>query len=92
MSWGFEWDPAKARANESKHQVTFDEAATIFSDARSLTISDPDHSVLEARELILGFSNWRRILVVSITACADRLRIISARSATPKERLQYAQE
>jgi uncharacterized DUF497 family protein len=40
----FEWDPAKANANESKHGVTFEEAITVFGDPLELTISDPDHS------------------------------------------------
>ena len=41
----FEWDLEKARSNHGKHGVSFEEAATAFGDAFSLTIHDPDHSV-----------------------------------------------
>lgn len=92
MRWGFEWDPFKALGNVRKHRVTFEEAATVFDDLHSLTIPDVDHSDEECRELTLGFSNRGRILVVSFTARGDRLRIISARTATPQERQQYAQD
>ena len=40
----FEWAPAKAAANLRKHQVSFDEAVTVFADSFSVTASDPDHS------------------------------------------------
>ena len=49
MSLAFEWDPEKAAANAQKHGVRFEEAATAFADPLSVTISDPDHSVGEAR-------------------------------------------
>ena len=46
MSLIFEWDARKARANAVKHRVEFPEAATVFADALSVTISNPDHSVI----------------------------------------------
>jgi uncharacterized DUF497 family protein len=45
----FEWDPAKALSNNEKHGVSFDEAATVFRDAKALSIFDPDHSESEDR-------------------------------------------
>jgi uncharacterized protein len=85
----FEWDPDKERSNIERHGVDFTEAATVFGDPLELTISDPDHSVGELRFLSIGHSSFNRILVVSYTEREDRIRIISARTASPQERRQY---
>jgi len=52
----FTWDPGKARANERKHGVTFEEATTVFFDEEAILIDDPDHSVDEDRFLLVGLS------------------------------------
>jgi uncharacterized DUF497 family protein len=85
----FEWDPDKARANESKHGVTFVEAATAFGDPLSLTIFDPDHSGDEDRFLLLGESVSGTLVIVSHTDRNGTIRIVSARKANRNERLQY---
>ena len=85
----FEWNPNKAATNESKHGVTFAEAATVFADPLSLTIFDPNHSKAEDRFLLLGQSTFGNLIVVSHTDRSDTIRIISARKANRKERLQY---
>jgi uncharacterized protein len=85
----FEWDPDKERSNIERHGIDFTEAATVFGDPLELTISDPDHSVGEFRFLSMGHSSFNRILVVSYTEREDRIRIISARTASPQERRQY---
>jgi len=53
----FEWDSQKAAINLRKHKVSFQEAATVFSDPLSATIPDPDHSTDESRYLIIGQSH-----------------------------------
>jgi uncharacterized DUF497 family protein len=85
----FEWDRAKADANVRKHDVTFDEASTVFGDPLNLLMSDPDHSLDEERYLLLGMSNRRRLLVVAFAERPPKTRLISARRATRKERRQY---
>jgi hypothetical protein len=87
----FEWDPAKAKANLSKHGVAFEEAQTVFSDELALLIDDPEHSEDEARFVLLGFSAAPRVLVVvhAYHATPDTIRIISARKATKAERAIY---
>ena len=45
----FEWDNRKAARNFEKHRVAFAEAASVFDDALSITIYDPDHSKDEER-------------------------------------------
>ena len=77
----FEWDANKARANLAKHQISFQEATTVFGDPVSVTIPDPAHSQAENRFVILGQSYLGRILVVVHTERGDNIRIISARRA-----------
>lgn len=88
----FEWDREKAETNLKKHGVSFGEAATVFFDPLSLTIPDPRHSDDETRFIITGFSDKQRQLVVIHTDRDDKIRIISARPATPSERKKYEQE
>ena len=87
----FEWNPEKAEANLNKHGVSFEEAETVFTDPLSLTVPDPLHSDEENRFIITGFSDERRQLVIVHTDRNDKIRIISARLATPNERRKYEQ-
>jgi uncharacterized DUF497 family protein len=89
MDLVFEWDPRKARGNVLKHGVTLDEATTVFRDVLSVTIGDPLHSEDEDRFVLIGHSYRNRLLVVVHTDRGDRVRIISARLATAKERRSY---
>jgi uncharacterized DUF497 family protein len=89
MLIGFEWDPAKAKANVRKHGVSFDEACTSFDDILSQTIDDPDHSEDEFRFTTLGLSKRGNLLVVCHCDRSDNIRIISARHANDCERKQY---
>ena len=85
----FEWDPEKARENEQKHGVTFLEASEVFDDDHSSTVRDPDHSADEERYLIFGMNKQGKHLVVSYTDRRDRIRLISARQMTARERRAY---
>ena len=85
----FEWDPAKAAENASKHRVEFVEAMTVFGDPLEVTISDPDHSVGEQRFLSMGQSAAGRLLVVAYTERGGRIRLVNAREATAQERRTY---
>ena len=87
----FEWDPEKARENEQNHEVSFAEASEIFEDDHSSSVRDPDHSLEEDRYLIFGVSKGGKYLVVSYTERGDRVRLISARPMTPRERRAYEQ-
>ena len=85
----FEWDANNARLNLAKHGVPFEEAATVFGDPLSVTISDPAHSQAEDRFIILGRSHLDKLLAVVHTERGDNIRIISARRASRRERKQY---
>lgn len=87
----FEWDPEKARENEQKHGVSFSEASEVFGDDLSSTVPDPEHSSDEARYLIFGISNGGKPLVVSYTEREERIRLVSARPMTTRERRAYEQ-
>jgi hypothetical protein len=87
----FEWDESKAASNISKHGVSFDEATTIFGDPLAITFPDPMHSAEEDRFLTFGRSSSGRFVVVAHTDRDDRIRLISAREMTRKERSDYEQ-
>lgn len=91
------WDPIKAQSNITKHGVTFMQAATVLHDALALTVFDAAHSEFEERWFTLGTSSGGKLLAVSHTyqhtgPTHVRVRIISAREATKRERQQYANE
>jgi len=88
----FEWDLTKAAQNRRKHGVSFHEAATVFGDPLSMTYQDPDHTVEEQRFITVGTSNGGRLLMVAHADRSERIRIISARKTTKRERSQYEQE
>jgi uncharacterized DUF497 family protein len=89
MALIFEWDRHKARTNLLKHQVSFREAASVFSDPYSITIADPVHSSYEERRILIGATRSLRLLVVVHTERGDRIRILSARPATRAEQEYY---
>lgn len=86
---GFEWDPDKADLNLERHGVGFPEAITVFGNPFEVTVSDPDHSERERRFLSLGTSEAGRLPVVAYTERGTRIRIISARETTARERTAY---
>jgi uncharacterized protein len=85
----FEWNPDKAIINLKKHNISFQEATTVFDDSLSVTFPDPDHSTGESRYVIIGMSRLGQLLVVSHTDREARTRIISARRASRHERRFY---
>ena len=86
----FDWDPVKASENVvNHHDVSFEEAQSIFGDPLAITIADPDHSVDEERFLTTGLSVQQRLLIVWHTEAEDTIRIIGVREVTPHERRTY---
>ena len=87
----FEWDELKAAANLKKHQVSFDEARSVFFDEFGVQFFDEDHSSDEARFLMLGMSSGAKLLIVCHCERDQGvvIRIISARKATERESAFY---
>jgi uncharacterized protein len=86
----FEWDIDKADVNVRKHGISFDEATTVFKDPLAAIFDDEEHSFNEIREIIIGRSILKRLLLISFSEMPERIvRIISARKATKKEQKDY---
>lgn len=91
------WDALKAEANIAKHGVTFAQAATVLLDPLAVTVFDATHSQEEERWFTLGTSSDGELLAAAHTyqdseAAPAKVRIISARTATRRERQQYENE
>ena len=96
MNYNFEWDPAKAKSNRTKHGVSFGQAATVFHDPNQLSIPDNEHSDQEDRWATIGIDSIGKLLVVVHTFfdATDEnviIRIISARKATRQEISHYTE-
>ena len=85
----FAWKPAKAAINLEKHGVSFDEAATVFRNPLAKVLPDPTHSQGEERAIMIGHSEGGRLLLVVFMQREDRIRIISAREVSRRERREY---
>jgi len=89
MSLRFEWDPKKAKKNFSKHDVSFEEAMTVFRDPLGHVFDDEVHSAKEKREILIGHSEREQLLLVSFVDLGETIRLLSARRATRQERKDY---
>jgi len=94
MQYNFEWDPVKAKRNQKKHRVSFQQAAEIFHDPLSISIPDDEHSLSEERWISMGEDSRKAIWVVVHTfevigEKSTNIRIVSARKATKKEMKEY---
>jgi hypothetical protein len=89
VGYEFEWDPIKAATNLRDHDVSFEEASSVFADPLAMLMADPDHSIGEERYVLLGECSRRNLLVVAFVERPPRTRLISARQATRHERRQY---
>lgn len=87
----FDWHPTKAATNLKKHQISFEEAQTVFYDEFAVQFFDEGHSEDEERFLMLGMSVHSRLLLVCHCERegGEVIRIISARKATKRESAFY---
>jgi uncharacterized protein len=93
MDLVFEWDPRKDQENQKKHRITFLEATSAFGDGLARIFADADHCTDEQREIIVGHSKAKRLLLVCFTEPEEgRVRIISARRATRREQQDYEED
>ena len=86
---GFDWDEGNRGKNWRLHDVTDAESEQIFFNQPLLTLSDEEYANGEARYLALGRTDRGRRLAVIFTSRQDRLRVISARDMTRRERTLY---
>lgn len=89
MNVRFVWDNRKAASNLRKHGVSFEEARTVFANPLAVIFDDEIHSAVERREIIVGYSENKQLILVCFTEREGDVRIISARCATAKEQRDY---
>jgi uncharacterized protein len=89
MSLKFEWDENKNIENIRKHNISFEEAKTVFGDIFARISKDEKHSTNEQRWHIIGLSKFNRILVIAYTERNEYIRIITSRKANKREKIKY---
>lgn len=87
---GFNWDEGNSHKNWVKHQVSNSECKEVFFNVPLLLADDQKHSQNETRYYVLGKTNASRRLFIAFTVREDKIRIISARDVSKKEREVYA--
>ncbi len=94
MRYTFDWDPVKANQNQRKHRISFERASEVILDPLAVSIFDDEHSENEERWVTLGRDRSGRLLTlvhtfVEISPEECKIRMISARKATKREKKQY---
>ena len=88
---GFDWDESNREKNWQKHQVAAGECEEVFFNLPLLLKPDPAHSQREPRYYVLGHTRTGRKLFIAFTIREDKIRVISARDMSKKERSVYEQ-
>ena len=88
---GFEWDDKNRDKNWEKHEVSAGECEEVFFNLPLLLRSDDAHSQKEPRYYVLGHTIAGRRLFIVFIAREDKIRVISARDMSRKERKIYEQ-
>ena len=89
---GFDWDEGNKQKNREKHQVDYTECEQVFFNKPLLISEDTKHSSQEKRYYVLGKSDTGRPLFLAFTIRSNRIRVISARDQSNKERKIYEQQ
>lgn len=90
---GFDWDEGNSGKNWNRHRVSDGECEEVFFSHPLVAAADEKHSQTEERLYVLGRTESGRRLFVVCTIRGERIRVISARAMTRKERRHYeAQE
>ncbi|HLJ35853.1 MAG TPA: BrnT family toxin [Ktedonobacteraceae bacterium] len=89
---GFDWDAGNKQKNWDKHQVDYTECEQVFFNKPLLIGEDIGHSTQEQRYYVLGQSDMGRTLFLVFTIRDNKIRIISARDQSKKERIIYGQQ
>jgi len=86
---GFDWDEGNLVKNWQRHRVSASECEQIFFNRPLVTAVDVRHSQQEARFYALGHTDAGRLLFVVFAVRSRRVRVISARDMSRKERKVY---
>lgn len=88
---GFQWDAGNSSKNWKRHRVTQGETEQVFLNQPLLLAEDARHSATEPRYFALGRSDFGRLLSVAFTIRGTRVRVISARPMSRRERDTYVE-
>jgi len=88
---GFDWDEKNREKNWEKHGVLESECEEVFFNLPLLLQPDPSHSQKEPRYYVLGHTSPDRRLFIAFTVRENKIRVISARDMSKKERSIYEQ-
>jgi uncharacterized protein len=86
---GFDWDAGNESKNRDKHHVDKFETEEVFFNKPLLLFDDLKHSETEQRYFLLGVTDRKRKLMVVFTVRGNKIRVISARDMSRKERVEY---
>ncbi len=86
---GFDWDEGNILKNWEKHKVKHTEAEEVFENKPKYVFPDTKHSEFELRYGVLGVSNEKRLLSVTFTLRDNKIRVVSARNMSQRERNLY---
>jgi uncharacterized protein len=91
---GFDWDQGNSFKSADKHAVSQAEAERVFADSQLLIAEDVKHSERETRYQAMGRTVGGHLLHITFTLRDNqtRIRVISARSMSRKERAYYEQK
>ena len=89
---GFDWDEGNKQKNWEKHSADFLECEEVFFNRPLIIGDDTKHSIQDNRYFVLGRSNAGRTLFLVIAIRKDKVRVISARDQSRKERQVYEQQ
>jgi len=85
----FEWDSNKNALNLQKHGISFEEASHIFNGSGPIVTNYDENFHEEDREISFGLLNGVVVVCVVHTERNGKIRLISARLATKREREKY---
>ena len=85
----FDWDRGNADKNWERHRVSWAECEEVFFNRPLVVADDELHSETEHRYYALGRTDAGRLLFVAYTLRGERIRVISARDMTRRERKEY---
>ena len=94
VTYHFEWDPKKEQSNRDKHGITFADASAVVQDPLAISILDDEYD--DERWVTLGQAKGKLLVVVHTfveeSETELRIRIISARQTTTREREFYEKD
>lgn len=85
----FDWNRGNINKNLERHNITDQEAEEVFANEPKFILEDEKHSAAEKRYMLWGTTSGGRKLTLIFTARRNKIRIISARDMSRKERKSY---